>query len=845
MLHFARTAFGGAGFMLALLGVAFVAPLSAQDPIPMDPVDPILAEPVEPIEPAGAGVPETRSVLVDTVFVQGNERVTEVAVRQIAGLRSGARVSGMDIQDAIRRLMATGNFETVEIFSDRAPGGAAANGVQLTIEVRERPLISQVEFRGLTRVSARTVRDTVGIRDNQPLNPAKVVETEYMIRNLLARAGFQVESIDTTMVPVTQPEGAYRLTYNVVEGPRLTVSQIEFRGNEAFSGSDLSAAMRTRPEGFWWFRTGRYDREALEEDLWDRLPQHYGAHGYIDFAVVSDTMIVDPETGHARLVIEVEEGPQYILGEFDVEGNSRFPTEQLTQIFTAQRRSVLGLPFLRSGQRERGEVFDRSALDAATSRVSQLYRNEGFLYSEVEPVLERVPPTGADQPHTVNVTWSVIERMPFHVRDVRIAGNTFTHESVIRDQVFVLPGDVYNEERLIQSYQSISALGFFETPLALPDIQPDLETGEVDIVFEVAEKQTGSINFGTMFGGQRGGGVSGFVGYTQPNLFGQAKAADVRAEYGWGRNSFQATYTDPALFGTRNSGTASLFHMGDRYFNFADGRRIQTGASLRYGMPVPWLFRTRAFIGYSLSSTRYQAVDQDCAEGDILSIFCLPTATASNLSLGVTRDTRNHPLFPTVGTRQTVNLGHTGGPLGGDGNFRKLTTDFDWWVPAATFGGAQGGIGGIRTAIGLQARAGGIFGDAGLFPFERFFMGGTQFGQQLRGYEETEITPLGYIARNDPRFSGQSAARLGDAFLLLTAEYAIRFTDNISVSVFGDAGNVWNRAAEVDPSRLFRSAGLGITLVTPFGPLGLDYAYGFDGDPPGWQFHFKLGQGGF
>jgi outer membrane protein insertion porin family len=813
----------GAGWLPALLVFALVV-VSASDLRAQE-------TPVTPPADLPAGV------LVDSVAVDGNARVAAQVVRQVSGLRAGQRVTAVEIQDAIRRLMATGNFESVEVFSDGDP----ARSVVLTLSVQERPFVAQVEFIGLTRVSPRTVRDTIGIRDNQPLDPQQVARTTDMIRNLLGRAGFQVISIDTTITPIAQPEGAYRLTFRVVEGPRLTISEMEFRGNQAFSDGTLRGAMRTRPEGFWWFRTGRFDRETFQEDLYRNLPSFYGARGYIDFEVVSDTLIVDPETGHARLVVEVDEGPQYRLGEFDVEGNSRFPTDQLAQIFTSQRRSVLGLPFLGAGQRERGEVFDRTALDAATARVEQLYRNEGYLYAQVEPVLERSEPSAPGEPPTVDVTWRVVERSPFYINQIRIAGNTNTHESVIREQLFVFPGDIYNEERLIQSYQAISALGFFETPLPTPEINPNPERGEVDLVFHVAERQTGSINFGTMFGGQRGGGISGFVGYSQPNLFGQAKSAEVRAEYGYGRNSFQATYTDPALFGTRNSGSASLFHMGDRYFSFADGRRIQTGGSVRYGLPVPWLFRTRAYVGYSLSTTRYQAIDQDCEQQDLFSIFCLPNATASNLMAGVTRDTRNHPLFPTVGTRQSLSLGQTGGPLGGDGNFQKLSSELDWWVPIGAFGAGAPGMRPVRMTIGLSARAGAVFGNAELFPFERFFMGGTQFGQMLRGYDETEITPFGYIPRNAPGFS--SGQRLGDAFLALTAEYAVRFTDNISVSAFTDAGNVWNRVGDVDPSRLFRSAGVGLTIVTPFGPLGLDYAYGFDRADPGWKFHFKLGQG--
>jgi outer membrane protein insertion porin family len=161
-------------------------------------------------------------------------------------------------------------------------------------------------------------------------------------------------------------------------------------------------------------------------------------------------------------------------------------------------------------------------------------------------------------------------------------------------------------------------------------------------------------------------------------------------------------------------------------------------------------------------------------------------------------------------------------------------------VPVGQIGGTAPGTRPIRLTLGLSAEGGAIFGDASRFPFDRFWLGGVQFGRPLRGYEETTITPSGYSDRNSGLPLTQ---RFGDAYMRLSATYALRFNDNISVGAFFDAGNVWQRPSEIDPTRLFRGAGLGVTLVTPFGPLGLDYAYGFDKQPPGWQLHFKFGQG--
>jgi outer membrane protein insertion porin family len=800
---------------------------------------PTLAQEVTP--PAAA--PEV-GVLVDSVAVTGNQRVPEADIRVATAIQKGKRVAALDIQNAVRRLMATGNFSDVQVVSTGDP----AQGVTLIFEVQERPLITAYSFTGLNRVSPKTVRDTLGLKDNTPLNPNTIARTQQMIRDLLAKQGIQLISVDTSLTPVSSPEGAYRLTFDVHEGNRLSIADVDFVGNEHFDDDALRGAIKTQKEGFLWLHSGKFDREKWDEDLGTRLPEFYGSKGFIDFSVAGDSMVVDPETGKARLIVTVNEGPQYRLGEFKIVGATHFPSDQLEKLFTSQRRSVLGLPFS-SSSREAGEVFDQSALDAATKNALTLYNNEGYLFAQIIPRIERVPAAEAGASPTVNVTWAVSEQTPFYINTVAIEGNTHTHESVIRDRLTIYPGDVYNQDRLIQSYRSIAALGFFETNMPPPDIDPDPATSTVNITFHVKEKQTGSINFGTAIGGGgygRSGGLSGFLGFTEPNLFGLAKQVEVRAEYGFGRSSFTAAYTDPAIFGTRNSASVSVFHTDDswRGLSFSEGRYMRTGASLQWGFPIPGLRWTRAFAGYSLSRYRYEATDvQEC---DVGNIFCQPNAVASDVSLTVTRDTKNHPLFPTAGTRQSIALDQTGGPLGGDGNFQKLTSELEWWVPVGRAGGGMAAKP-INTTFGLMARAGAVFGDASRFPFSRFFLGGTQWGEPLRGYGESEITPFGFCptSGSDGTCTLNSNQRIGNAFLTVTGQYAVRFNDNLSVNVFADAGNIWSSPGLIDPSNLYRSAGIGATIVTPFGPLGIDLAYGFDRIHPGFKFHFKINQTGF
>jgi len=788
----------------------------------------VSAHPVHGQIPAaddGAG-----AVFVDSIRVEGNARQSSEAILTTAGLQAGTLISYRDIQSGLKNLWASGQFRDLTV---RALG-EEGSPVTLVFLVDEFPLVRRVVVEGLQRFRSGEVLDTAGLRANQPYNPVRVARARSYIQERLARDGVPFARVEEVQREVPDRPNEIDLYLEVTEGNRVTVADVRFQGNRAFEEGELRSVMRTRREGFWWFRSGSYDRARVEEDLEESLPEFYAASGHLDFRVLSDTLIIDPGTGKSRLEIAVEEGPRYRLGSFRVEGNRAFPTDQLEQYFTTERGGLLRTLRLAGRGEDPDPAFDQVAFRSATQSVRQLYNNNGYLYAQIEPVLERRENPEGGSP-LVDVAWRIDEGTPAYINRVEIAGNEFTHDRVIREQIVTIPGDVYSEALLIQSWQAVQALGFFETPMEPPAIEPDPQTRDVNIVFNVKEKQTGSINFGTAVGG--GTGVAGFLGYDQPNLFGQAKAGSLRWDFGRYSNNFSLTYTDPSLRQSRVSGTVSLFNSRDRFFRFETGQRRRIGASARLGVPIPGARWTRLFAGYSLSRTRYELSDRT----DDTSLFGLPPGVQSTLSTGLVRQTLNHPIFPTAGSRQSLNSEFNGGILGGDGDFQKHLLEGTWYVPVGQVGGSSPGSRPIQFALGLSMRGGAIFGNAERFPFERFWMGGVQFGQRLRGYEETTVTPLGYFQRNSAEIN--EVNRLGDGFALITAEYAVRFNDNIGVSLFYDAGNVWREPAEIDPSRLFRGAGLGVQLVTPFGPMGLDYAYGFDKTVPGWQLHFRLGPG--
>jgi outer membrane protein insertion porin family len=771
------------------------------------------------------------AVQVDSIAIQGNTRLEAPVILGTLGFQAGSEVTYREIQRGIKALWSTGQFSDIQV---RARGNPD-EPVLLILDVEEQEIVRRITIAGLEHADEGEVRDTADLRTGLPYSPRKVNDARAFIRAELASEGIPFARIEERKEPFEDEPGQIHLILDVTEGNRITVAQVEVRGNEEVEEDEILGAMTTKPEGFFWFRTGSYDAEAYEEDLNRNIPNVYRALGYLDFQVVSDSLVIDPQTGKTRVQLEVEEGRRYRLADFTIEGNRHFSTEDLRRYFSTEGGGLLeALGFGSEEDSDERPFFDAQAFEEAIGRVQQAYSNDGYIYADVQPWVRRVETTEDENP-AVEVGWDIREGNPAYVNRILISGNDFTHERVIRERIYILPGDVYSMDEVLNSYQSISALGFFVTPLPEPDIEPDPQTGDVDITFNVEEKQTGSINFGTAVGG--GTGVSGFLGYDQPNLFGQAKEGHLRWDFGRYINSFTVSFSDPALFQSRVSGTISLFNSRDRFFQFQSGRRKRMGFSLRFGVPVPWALRTRVFAGYTLARTEYQLFESV----DDTSLFGLPPGTRSTFSLGITRTTLNHPLFPTSGSRQSLNSEFSGGILGGDGEFSRYTGDASWWVPAGQFGGEEPGSRPIRLALGLTLRGGAIFGEVERFPFERFWMGGVMFGQELRGYDETSITPLGFFPERSRDL--RDIDRLGNAFASFTAEYAIRFNDNLSMSTFFDAGNVWAHPLDADFGRLFRGAGIGVQLVTPFGPIGLDYAYGFDKTNPGWQLHFRMGPG--
>ncbi len=771
-------------------------------------------------------IPGVRNRTLDSIVVRGLKRLTRRRVISLARLPTGQEISYRDVQRAISSLYSSGQFDDIRVFQD------VVDGKQLLIlDLKERPILAHWDLRGVEKLTRRTVRGRVRLLAGRPYDPVAAAGSRAAIDSLYDERGYY--QADVKLIEQRSTDGSIRVIFDIKEGSKVAISQVAIEGNEAFTDNQIAGNMKTKPEGFWWFRRGEYDEEELMRDIRERIPEFYGSRGYVDFQVVDDTLIVNDETGKGLLQLSVREGDKYEVGTFEILGNRQYTAEQLKEFYPFKNEAT---GFLGLGGARRGRpVFDEDKWLKATQDVFSFYSNNGYLRADIRPIVtRRKRPDGT---RVVDLRWQINEGVPSVINKVMIKGNTTTHEDVIRRAILTLPGDVFRQDAMIRSWQNIANLGFFEQPVPFPEIEFANRQGDVDITYRVTEKNTGNFNFGASVG--QGTGLGGFIGMDQPNLFGRGKRVQFQWQFGSNIQDFNITYTDPAIKGGLVSGTFNL-HSTRLRFTVGDLGRITTrGGSVQLGFPLFGSRFTRIFGSYTLEQSDF---DSPTLSPRFNCVNCI----LSSLGMSVQRDTRIDMPFPSGGTMHQVRFSQAGGPLGGSGNFRRATFEGRWYSTLAQLGGRNVNSNPLKVVMGYTARVGFVWGNPGPHFRQLFAMGGTQFGIPLRGYDEFSITPAGF----DPTARGRRANTV-DAFarsyFAMTGEIGLRISQMLYLNTFFDAGNVWAQPRQFNPTNLFRGAGIGLNLISPLGPLGLDYAYGFDrtdlaGNPdPGWKLHFKLG----
>ena len=779
-----------------------------------------VAAPLAGQNPATAGAPP-----IDSITVEGNARNQSDQIVLVSGLLLHSTPSYRDIQKVIDNLYNTGQFDDVRVQQRVVTGHFV-----IAIVVKERPLLLDWTITGVAKLPRHEIEDFVRLVKARPIDRAAVAHARFQIDSTYRKAGYY--TAHTTVSETASKEGV-KLAFDVTEGGRVTISQVEIQGNDHFNAAQLVKVMDSKPEGFLWFRSGEYDERKVDRDIRDHLPAWYGQHGLIDMQVTKDTLVADESTGKAILRMTLEEGQDYRVGTISIFGNRRFSAEELGALIP------FGTPDAIGSGKTIGGMFDRTAWENATTKAGELYANNGYIGGNIITA-EQSRRTLPDGTPVLDLRWRVVEGQPATINKINIVGNEVTHERIIREAIVLLPGELFNRERLIRSYQNIANLGFFQQPMPSPDINAAPNGVDVDITFRVEEKHTGNINFGASVG--QGTGLGGFLGLEEPNLFGRGKHGKLQWQFGQNITDFQLSYTDPTLFDSRMSGTATLYDSQLRYVVGDLGQQHSTGGSLQVGLPFLGSRYSRVFASYGLQHIRYSG-----GSADLQSAFQCAPCTRSTLGVSFLRDTRIGLPFPVAGNMLTVSAEQNGGPIGGDANYQKLNFDTRWFAPLGTMGsGKRGSVGGgVQFTLGITAKSGFIFGNTGNFFTELYSMGGVQYGIPLRGYDEFSITPNGF----NPNASSTSASQssFGKAYASFTTEAGARLSQAIYVDAFFDAGNVYRTVSQYNPTRLFRGVGIGAALVSPLGPIGVDLGYGLDrtdllGHPaPGWKVHFRLG----
>ncbi|HWC74614.1 MAG TPA: outer membrane protein assembly factor BamA [Gemmatimonadales bacterium] len=772
--------------------------------------------------PSGPPAPPTP----DSIAVVGNKRNSPANVIQTSGLVAGRALNYRDVQRAIQALYASGQYEDVQILQSQVEGKNI-----LVIRVRERPQLVKWTVRGVEKLADRSVRDKVQMSEGRPLDPAAVAHAIARIDSMYHAQGYYLAQAKPVYV-YERDSSAVRVIFDIDEGSRVAIAQVDIQGNTHFSDQVIVDQMHSKPEGFFWMHSGEYNDDKVAEDLRQTLPEFYGKRGYVDFQVLDDTLEVNEKTGKATLIVKVSEGEPYKVGTFEIVGNRRFSTDELQAYYPFDTHKGTGL--LGLGSHAASAYFDDQQWQDATRKLQTLYYNNGYIYVQVRPdVIRRFDAAGKP---VVDLRWVINEGQPAIVSHVEIRGNDVTHERVIREAIVMVPGDVFRQDALIASYQRVSNLGFFNQPLPFPETKPANEQGDIDVIFHVTEKRTGNINFGASVG--QGTGVGGFIGLDEPNLFGKGKRGQLQWQFGKNINDFSITYTDPAIRESRISGTVGVHNQQVRYVIADVGRLRRRGGNVQFGFPLFGSNYTRIFLNYSIDEQSYTGSSTNAA---FTNAFRCNYCVRSTLGASIMRDTRIDLPFPTAGTMVQFGVAQNGGALGGTGDFQRFDIEEHFYAPMGTLGGPSSNA---KLVLGLSSRSGFVFGYSPFFD-QLFTLGGTQFFIPLRGYDEASITPFGY----DPNaaVNGASPLAFGKSFFTMTGEIGLRVSQMLYLSTFYDAGNVWSRPSQFDPTHLFRGAGFGAAVISPLGPLGIDYAYGFDktdaaGRPaPSWKLHFKLG----
>jgi outer membrane protein insertion porin family len=767
---------------------------------------------------------QTQQRLVENVEIIGNRRLRKDDILYYIQTRPGDVYNVEQVQRDYQTLLSLTFFDktATRVLTENGPRG----GVNIIFEVKELPIIRDLTFSGLKSVPESDVLKAfrerrVGVTKESTYDPVKVRTAMRVIKELLAASGHPNATIEERTEEVSATSLAIDFVIN--EGDRVRVVDIQFEGNQVFSDGSLRGAMKYVKEAGLITRfkgSDILDREKLDYDL--RLVVNYmRSKGYLQartgeprvesvgrrrtgFPILPLPFISSVDEG-LRVTVPIVEGKVYRLGEFKVEGNSIFSEQQV--------RAVIGL---NPGDIADGEKVSKGLFE----NLKKFYGQQGFIEYTAEPV-----PTFKDNPQNANegivdFTVTIEEGKQFTLRRLEFVGNTFTRDNVLRREVLINEGDIYNDVYWEYSVVKLNQLGYFNPIDKDKDVdrRTSDEEATVDLSLKVSERGRQQISFN--------GGISGIGGsffgleYSTNNLLGRGEVLSFNLAAGNRQRSFQFSFTEPYIKDRPISAGFSLFAFSQKFFgegtflsqnlgaqedlltggfnfNEIDERNLFTrdsyGGSIFVSAPLSEFYRKRRFTQFSRVGASYQVslssvkdpevnADPTNQSSFIPVVYSQPNILTSRGTLTFSYDTRNASIDPTSGRELSVALALAG--LGGDVRTYQPTLSYTQFFPMRRkksprpevfgFRIIAGTVGSFATSEKVRTANSLAFVD-GVPIFERFFLG-DEF--TIRGYNVRSISPIAPVdsfitsrnvvladnATGDPRvISGipASAAALG------------------------------------------------------------------------------------
>jgi len=712
---------------------------------------------------------------VEDIRVEGLQRVEAGTIFGSLPVRIGDTYSDDKAAASIRALFGLGLFNDVRI---------TVNGNVLLVIVEERPTVADVSFSGTKEfdkdVLVKALKD-IGLSDGRPFDKALADKAEQELKRQYINRSMYAAEVVTTVTPIER--NRVNLSFAVIEGDIAKIKSIRVVGNKAFSEGALLDLLDSDSGGWlsWYTKSNRYVRSKLNADV-ETLRSHYLSRGYLEFVVDSTQVVISPNKQDISITINISEGERFIVSKVKLAGNLLEKDAE----FQALVKIQVGAP------------YNANEVSQTTKAFTDFYSNFGFAFAVAESstVVDR-------KTNQVEVTIRAEPSRRVYVRRINVAGNDRTRDEVIRREFRQLEAAWYDGDKIRQSRNRVDRLGYFkEVTMDTQEVAglPD----QVDLTITVVEKPTGSLSLGAGVSSADGLGV--MLGFKQENAFGSGNSLGVELNTSKLNRTLVFNTTDPYFTDDGVSRTIDLYQRTTKPYVDLDSYSLQTtGAGVRFG--VPFTETDTVFFGLGVDSTTIipgtllPTVYSDFADQFGYTTYAVP------LTVGWARDTRDSALVPSSG-RVVRATGEWS--VGGELLYARATTQIQQYFPLSK-----------KTTLALNAELSmGASTNEKTYPlFKNYYSGGLG---SVRGFEQGSLTTG---AQRDQGVVATGGAKK----ITLNAEVLSPLPgggNDRTLRMYGffDAGGLYGPDEPLQLGDLRTSVGVGISWISPVGPLRLALA---------------------